>query len=155
MAKKFTFDFNVEAWIQGLEIEADTYEEAEEKLLSMSLLDIASNGFEKNMEVSDIDYEVEWEPGDNYSTQDIREWLNNRKDENSTITDEEINWMADKIYDIAVEEESYADEPYESVDDIDIPELCDASAGGYDQTKLHNLYYRLIGLEEEDWEEEE
>ena len=43
--KTFTFDFAVQAWVKGLEIEAETYEEAEEELLSMSLEKIVDKGY--------------------------------------------------------------------------------------------------------------
>ena len=51
--KTFTFDFAVQAWIKGLEIEAETYEEAEEELLSMSLEKIVDKGFVKDSDISD------------------------------------------------------------------------------------------------------
>lgn len=43
--KTFVFDFAVQAWIKGLEIEAETCEEAEEELLSMSLEKNSRQGF--------------------------------------------------------------------------------------------------------------
>ena len=65
--KTFTFDFAVQAWIKGLEIEAETYEEAEEELLSMSLEKIVDKGFVKDSDISDIECEIEDdnEPKDN------------------------------------------------------------------------------------------
>ena len=65
--KTFTFDFAVQAWIKGLEIEAETYEEAEEELLSMSLEKIVDKGFVKDSDISDIECEIEGdnEPKDN------------------------------------------------------------------------------------------
>ena len=57
--KTFTFDFAVQAWIKGLEIEAETYEEAEKELLSMSLEKIVDKGFVKDSDISDIECETE------------------------------------------------------------------------------------------------
>ncbi len=57
--KKFIFDFNLSAWIQGIEIEAEDYEEAVEKLGRMSAYDLVSDGYVKNSDITDIDYEVE------------------------------------------------------------------------------------------------
>lgn len=57
--KTFTFNFTVQAWVKNLEIEAETYEEAEEELLSMSLEKIVDKGFVKDSDISDIEYETE------------------------------------------------------------------------------------------------
>lgn len=56
---KYVFDFNLSAWITNLEIDADSYEEAVEKLGRMSAYDIVDEGYVKNIGVSDIDCEVE------------------------------------------------------------------------------------------------
>lgn len=56
--KTFTFDFTVQAWVKNLEIEAETYEEAEEELLSMSLEKIVDKGFVKDSDISDIECET-------------------------------------------------------------------------------------------------
>jgi len=56
--KKFVFDFNLSAWITNLEIEADSYEEAVEKLGRMSAYDIVDEGYVKNTDITDLDYEV-------------------------------------------------------------------------------------------------
>lgn len=53
----YTFDFNLEAWVRRLEIEADSYEEAFNKLNSLSLGDIASKGYCEDTSIKDIDYE--------------------------------------------------------------------------------------------------
>lgn len=61
---KFEFDFSVDAWITNLSIEADSKEEALEKLRSYSLDDIILEGYVKNFELKDIEYTVqedEWE----------------------------------------------------------------------------------------------
>ena len=54
---KFTFDFNLEAWIRYLEIEADSYEEAVTKLNKLSLDDIASKGYCEELSIKDLDSE--------------------------------------------------------------------------------------------------
>jgi len=56
---KVTFDFNVSAWIRNLEIEADSYEDAERILNSMSLDDLVSEGYVKDFQITDKDYDIE------------------------------------------------------------------------------------------------
>ena len=55
---KVRFDFNLEAWINYLEIEGNTMEEIEEKLHSMSLSEIVAEGNVKDTNISQIDYEI-------------------------------------------------------------------------------------------------
>ena len=55
---KVRFDFNLEAWINYLEIEGNTMEEIEEKLHSMSLSDIVEEGNVKDTNISQVDYEI-------------------------------------------------------------------------------------------------
>lgn len=56
---KVKFDFNLNAWIQGLEIEADSVEQAQEKLLSMSLEDMIDAGaYIKDSAVDSVDAEI-------------------------------------------------------------------------------------------------
>lgn len=55
----FNFDFSVDAWIQGLSIEADSIEEAKEKLLKYSLEEVLEEGYVKDCSFKDIDYTAE------------------------------------------------------------------------------------------------
>jgi len=56
---KVKFDFNLNAWIQNLEIEADSEEQAKEKLLSMSLEDMVEAGaYIKASDVDLVDTEI-------------------------------------------------------------------------------------------------
>ncbi len=57
--KTFTFDINLSCWVQGIEVEADSYEEALEILNSMSADEIVDEGYVKRKDISDIDYDVE------------------------------------------------------------------------------------------------
>ena len=45
---RYSFDFNLEAWIQYVEIEADSYEEAESKLCKMTLEELIKTGYINN-----------------------------------------------------------------------------------------------------------
>lgn len=63
--KKFVFDFNLSVWVQNVEIEAEDYEEAVEKLGRMSAYDIVDEGYVKNSDITDLDYE-EVEDDDEY-----------------------------------------------------------------------------------------
>lgn len=55
---KFKLDFNLEAWIRGLEIEAENKEEAINELYKMSIEDIIDEGYVSNFNSTDIDVEV-------------------------------------------------------------------------------------------------
>ena len=59
--KTFNMNFNLSAWCQ-LEIEADSYEEAREKLFSMSFEEIAEITNCKNSDITDLDIEEEEDP---------------------------------------------------------------------------------------------
>ena len=77
---KVKFDFVLEAWMQGVEIEADSYEEALRKLYAMDVEDLISEGYIKESDIKqeegvitektvkvrayDIDYDVEPEDVD-------------------------------------------------------------------------------------------
>ena len=56
--KKFKLNFNLEAWIAELEIEAETEEEAIEQLTNMDLLDIVQQGYDKEVDIRDIESEL-------------------------------------------------------------------------------------------------
>lgn len=51
---KVNFDFELKAWIAGVEIEADSYDEALEKLYKMTFAEIIEEGYEKDSNISDI-----------------------------------------------------------------------------------------------------
>lgn len=54
---KFIFDFNLSVWIQNVEIEADSYEDAVEKLGRKTAEDLIDEGYVKNSDITDLDYE--------------------------------------------------------------------------------------------------
>ena len=51
----YTFDFDLDAWIRHLEIEADNKDEALEKLNKMSFSDIVDEGYCQRFDITDID----------------------------------------------------------------------------------------------------
>jgi len=56
---KVKFDFNLDAWIQNLEIEADSIEQAKDKLMSMSLEDMIEAGaYMKDFNIDSVDTEI-------------------------------------------------------------------------------------------------
>lgn len=57
---KYTFDFNfdLDVYVKELEIEADSPEEALDKLRSYSLDDIIQEGYIKDFEIRDLSYLV-------------------------------------------------------------------------------------------------
>ena len=56
---KFKFDFSVDAWIQDVEIEAATEEEAIAKLGHMSLYEIIEEGYVKDFNIPKEGFDVE------------------------------------------------------------------------------------------------
>ena len=56
---KFKFDFNVDAWIQDVEIDAATEEEAITKLGNMPLSELISEGYVKDFSISKEGFDVE------------------------------------------------------------------------------------------------
>jgi hypothetical protein len=55
---KVRFNFNLEAWIKGLEVEADSYDEALDKLYRMTFSEIAEAGYAKESDITDIDGDI-------------------------------------------------------------------------------------------------
>lgn len=53
----YEFDFSLDAWIRGLRIDADSEEEAKEKLSKMSVDDIIQEGYVKDFNITDLDVE--------------------------------------------------------------------------------------------------
>ena len=56
--KTYKLDFNLSAWIQGVEIEAENKEEALNKLMNMSVEEMLESGVIKDCDFSDIDSEI-------------------------------------------------------------------------------------------------
>lgn len=52
---KVLFDFNLNAWIKGIEIDADSYEDALAKLHGMSFEELVELGYSKEFKLDDID----------------------------------------------------------------------------------------------------
>lgn len=55
---RYSFDFNLEALIQYVEIEADSYEEAVEKLLKKDISELIEAGYIYKSDLSDIGAEI-------------------------------------------------------------------------------------------------
>ena len=56
---KYIFDFNMDAWVQGVEIEADTLEQAKEKFYKMSAGELIDNGYVQDFNITDVDIDKE------------------------------------------------------------------------------------------------
>lgn len=54
---KYKMDFDLDSWIQCLEIEADSPEEAKKKLCEMSIENIIEEGYVKDFSIRDLDIE--------------------------------------------------------------------------------------------------
>ena len=55
---KVKFDFNLQAWIQDVEIEADSIEEAEEKLYRMTVEELIEAGYVHTSDLFDVEGEI-------------------------------------------------------------------------------------------------
>lgn len=55
---KVKFNFNLEAWIQDVEIEADSIEEAENKLYSMTVEELIEAGYIHTSDLDDVEGEI-------------------------------------------------------------------------------------------------
>lgn len=52
---KVLFDFNLNAWIKGVEVDADSYEDAVAKLHGMSFDELVELGYSKEFKLDDVD----------------------------------------------------------------------------------------------------
>lgn len=77
----YTFDFNLSAWIRGLEIEADNKDEAREKLYAMKVEDIIDEGYCSNFDITDIDVESDEEYIEDEDDDDYEEEIEDEEDE--------------------------------------------------------------------------
>jgi hypothetical protein len=55
---KVILDFNLNAWIKGVEVEATSYEDAVTKLRQMTFDELIETGFSKDFTISDVDGQV-------------------------------------------------------------------------------------------------
>lgn len=55
---KVRFNFNLEAWIDGVEIEANSEEEARDKLYQMTFRELVEEGYDRNFITSEVEGEV-------------------------------------------------------------------------------------------------
>lgn len=55
---KVKFNFNLEAWIQDVEIEADSMEEAENKLYGMTVQELIEAGYVHTSDLNDVEGEI-------------------------------------------------------------------------------------------------
>lgn len=104
---KVKFNFNLEAWIQDVEIEADSMEEAENKLYRMTLEELIEEGYIHTSDLTDVEgeiveqnykvkvYNIEFEP------EDILEFGMDQElpDENTVLEFEFKDIRTDREYD--------------------------------------------------------
>lgn len=56
---KFVVDLNVNAWLKAIEIEASSKDEVKDILKGMSLEEMLETGYERDLELSDVDITLE------------------------------------------------------------------------------------------------
>lgn len=140
---KYTFDFNLQAWIQNLEIEADSYEDAVQKLNTMDIDDLISDGYVKRYDIDDVDCESD---EDDYEEEDEEEddFLDDEEDiENESLT-ESVKTVNNGKYTIKYNEDE--------INEIDAKELVDEIESSYrdvfenvKEVDLTNDEYFVIG----------
>lgn len=54
---KFVFDFDLDVWLRNVEVEANSLEEAQEKLYSMTIEEMLESGYVKDTYINDLDVE--------------------------------------------------------------------------------------------------
>ena len=105
---KFVVDLNVNAWLKAIEIEAKNEDEAKELLDGMSLEEMLETGYERDLELSDIDITLE---SYNLSVKvDNITYDINEEDlrDNNVESEEDLNLprtMELKLYDLESEDE--------------------------------------------------
>lgn len=105
---KFVVDLNVNAWLKAIEIEAKNEDEAKEMLKKMSLEEMLETGYERDIELSDID--INLESYDIHVKVDNITYDINEEDlrDNNVESEEELNLpktMELKLYDLESEED--------------------------------------------------
>lgn len=67
MAKLYDFNFSLDAWVKSLEIEADSLEEAKEKLFEMCIEDLIDRAWVKDFSIKELEvHESSQEENDKY-----------------------------------------------------------------------------------------
>lgn len=105
---KFVVDLNVNAWLKAIEIEAKNEDEAKAYLKEMSLEEMLETGYERDLELSDID--INLESYDIHVKVDNITYDINEEDlrDNNVESEEELNLpktMELKLYDLESEED--------------------------------------------------
>ena len=105
---KFVVDLNVNAWLKAIEIEAKNEDEAKAYLKEMSLEEMLETGYERDLELSNID--INLESYDIHVKVDNITYDINEEDlrDNGVESEEELNLpktMELKLYDLESEED--------------------------------------------------
>lgn len=105
---KFVVDLNANAWLKAIEIEAKNEDEAKEMLKRMSLEEMLETGYERDLELSDID--INLESYDIHVKVDNITYDINEEDlrDNNVESEEDLNLprtMELKLYDLESEDE--------------------------------------------------
>ena len=97
---KVRFDLNVEAWLRGIEVEGDDYDEAENNLYRMTLEELLDEGYVRSFEITDCDgtiVEQEYTVKCSNIKYDISPSDIMDLEEYQTLTDEEIDQRIDEV----------------------------------------------------------
>ena len=150
---KYTFNFNLEAWVAGVEIEADSYEEALDELHKKTAEELLEEGYIKESDISSIDcdvedndedYEDDWEET---SLEDVYAYIVEHDRSNGELTDSQLHELAQEMWEVIHREEMLSGESYDSVEEADLGEIIDSSDAG----SIARTYgYKWFGLDDDD-----
>lgn len=88
MEKTYTFDFNLEAWLSGVEVEASSEKEARRKLEEVIEDALRNVGYVKNVDITDVD--VDYNKDVVIKVKDITYDISEEDEEENDMTAEEI-----------------------------------------------------------------
>lgn len=97
---KVRFDINVEAWLRGIEVEGDDYDDAENNLYRMTLEELLDEGYVRSFEITDCDgtiVEQEYTVKCSNIKYDISPSDIMDLEEYQTLTDEELDQRIDEV----------------------------------------------------------
>ena len=57
--RKYIFDLSIDAWVNSIEIEAESYDDALEELYQLTLEELIEKGYVKGFDIKNIEYDVE------------------------------------------------------------------------------------------------
>lgn len=93
--RKYIFDLSIDAWVNSIEIEAESYDDALEELYQLTLEELIEKGYVKGFDIKNIEYDVEGDIVVLLNGDDLKELILKRIPE--YIKDDEITDLDDLL----------------------------------------------------------